>query len=853
MSYTASCGRVGARLANDLLSRPLLVGVALALGLLGCGAKDEAGPLIAELGGLTVRVTPRPARVEILAPDGALLFDGLPGGKVADGSVPHVGVAMRRARAVYQFQVGAFLIDEVEADPWAGVTTLGDLRLDEEGGRAIRFSLLGTGGVHLGEGSVAESGQGQLTLTFTAVDPGEGNQSGGAGPNRLSVGFGCGPTEHFIGLGGQSFDVDHRGQTVPIWVQEDGIGKDDDSGEPTIWPLMGNRHTTHSPMPIFLSSRGYALLLDTTYRSIFALCSESDEVARVEAWEGTARLHFFYGPSPKEAIGRLTGHLGRPDLPPPFAFAPWLDAIFGEENVLRVAERLRAEGVPVSAIWSEDWRGGEDDGTGYTLMEDWRLDRTLYPNFELLVEELHSMGIKLLTYNNTFLEVGVDVWDEVESGGYFIHKSPGEPYLFTNHKFQDSSLLDLTNPAAWDWAKEVYREGLLLGSSGWMADFAEWMPHNALLHSGVDAEGYHNVYPVDYQRLNRELFDEQYAEDGVDRLFFVRSAYLGTQPLVSVFWAGDQQTDFSLGDGLPSVIPIGLGLGVTGIPYYGHDIAGYMSQMTRPTTKELWFRWASLGALSPVMRTHHGKSARQNWSWESDQETIDHLRRWATLHIRLFPYLYSMAREAADTGMPMMRTLALHYPDWELGWTLTDQYLLGDRILVAPVVAEGATSRTVDLPGGVFYPLLGGGAVEIPENGGQVTVDAPITECPAFVPAGGILVLLPEGVHTLSVDTTNDATGVVSHLDAGDDREVWLYPGGSGTFAEVDGLTYSWESEDLLMPVLSVTRDGEELTVVDQSVVFYGPGTLTVNGTATFQAVGGDPGRTLVVRFLGSP
>jgi alpha-glucosidase (family GH31 glycosyl hydrolase) len=275
--------------------------------------------------------------------------------------------------------------------------------------------------------------------------------------------------------------------------------------------------------------------------------------------------------------------------------------------------------------------------------------------------------------------------------------------------------------------------------------------------------------------------------------------------------------------------------------------------MTRPTTKELWFRWASFGALSPVMRTHHGKSARENWSWESDAETIAHLRRWARLHLRLFPYLYGLAKEAVDTGLPLMRTLALHYPDWEPGWTLTDEYLLGDRILVAPVVAAGAASRVVDLPEGIFYPLEGGEAVEIPAGGGSVTVDAPITECPAFVPAGAVLVLLPEGVNTLSADTTNDATGIVSHLDVGDDRELWLYPRGSGSFTEVEGLSYDWQADDLLGPVTSVTLDGSALEVSGGAVSFTGNGTLTVNGAASLVVSGGDPGRRMVVRFLGNP
>ena len=337
-----------------------------------------------------------------------------------------------------------------------------------------------------------------------------------------------------------------------------------------------------------------------------------------------------------------------------------------------------------------------------------------------------------------------------------------------------------------------------------------------------------------------------YAEDGVERLFFVRSAYLGSQPLVSVIWAGDQQTDFTAGDGLKSVIPMGIGLGVTGFPYYGHDIAGYMSQLTQPTTRELFYRWVSLGALSPVMRTHHGKSAAENWNWETDAETTAHFARWADLHIRLYPYLYGLAAQAADSGLPMMRALALEYPDWDLAWSIRDQFLLGDRILVAPVVEAGATSRTVDLPEGSWYPLLGGDSQTIGAGGDAITVDAPVEECPAFVPAGTVLVLLPEGVDTL---TSADATDVVTLADVGDDREVWLWPGGDSDWTEADGLAYTWSATGWTGPANTVTWNGAPATLTNDTVTVTGTGTLEVDSTATLEVTGGSATRQLVIRF----
>jgi alpha-glucosidase (family GH31 glycosyl hydrolase) len=842
----AGRGCAGARAALATLA---LAGLALA----GCGSPAPP-PLETTLGGLGVRVESRPARLVITAPDGAVLLDGLPGGKAGSAETPpHVAAAVRHAEATYEMSFGSFRITEPDPGPWRGVTELVDAT---ESAGVVTFGLKGEGG-RLGDATISSDGDGRLAITLTAAP---------VDVTRVSVAFACpgrpGQPPAFLGFGGQSWDVDHGGKTVPLWVQEDGLGKEaTDDYDLGLWQVTGRRHSTHTPMPIYLSDQGYALLLETNVRSTFAMCSESTEVVRIEVWEPVMRLRLFYGPSPREALTRLTAHLGRPAVPPAFAFAPWHDAIFGSANVRRVAQKLRDEGIPSSVIWTEDWRGGADDGAGYTLSEEWDVSRDLYPDFEQLAADLHGLGYKLLTYNNTFLTSDASIYAEAVSLGHSIKTASGDPYLFVSGKFVDTSLVDLSSPAAWAWTKEHYARGLALGADGWMADFAEWLPTDAVLASGESAALRHNLYPVDFQRLNREVLDEAFAADGVERLFFVRSAYLGSQPLVSVVWAGDQQTDFSPGDGLPSVIPMGIGLGVTGFPYYGHDIGGYMSQFAKPTTKELWFRWASLGALSPVMRTHHGKSARKNWSWESDAETIAHMKRWATLHLRLFPYLWALAHEAAQTGVPMMRAIALEHPTWRDGWRLDDQYLLGDRILVAPVVTEGATTRTVRLPEGTWYPLLasaaspGDDAVVVTPGFGEVEVAAPVEECPAFVPAGTVLVLLPEGVDT--VVAADAASGAVTLADAGDDREVWLYPGGEGAFAEVGGLAYTWSATGLEWPTITATWNGAPATFTSGAVTVTGPGTLVVEGASgtsgTLVVDGGAPDRVLTVRLRRVP
>lgn len=810
--------------------------LALSAANFGCSGDDITSnerPLVAELAGLTVEVTPAPARLVVRDGD-LVLFDGLAGAAVPeDARIPEVGVALRQADADYETLYGSFKIEETDALPWRGVSRFANLRHE---GDAVTFDLRDATGI-VATAELRAAAERHLAVTVTAADPSH---------NRVSVATDCAPDEHFLGFGGQSFDVDHRGQTVPLWVQEDGIGKAEIDAYIGLWFLEGRRHSTHTPMPIYVSSRGYALALDTPYRSIFAMCSDDEDAVRIEAWEGEARLHLFAGPSPLEAIERVTAWTGRPDLPPPHAFAPWIDAIYGEDEVRRVAQKLRAEDVPVSVIWTEDWRGAKPAGDGWVLDEDWEVDRELYPDFEGLAADLHHEGFEFLIYHNSFLDSTVPVYDEAVELGHTIRDESGAPYLFEGVKFHPTTMLDLSSPDAVAWAKQKYRDSLELGADGYMADFAEWLPHDAVLASGEDALARHNLYPVDWQRLNRELFAEMQAEDGRERLFFVRSAYLGSQPLVSVVWAGDQQTDFSRGDGYPSVIPMGIGLGVTGFPYYGHDIGGYMSQGTEPTTRELWFRWVTLGALTPVMRTHHGREALVNWDWESDAASTAHFRRWARLHMQLWPYLYEHARRASATGAPMFRPLALDHPDFEPGWTATDQFLLGDRIVVAPVVEEGATRREVALPPGDFYPLLGGAPAS-----GTIMAEAGIEDIPAFVPAGTVLVLLPPEVDTASeVGATSEAVTLAS---VGDDRELWLYPGGSSSFTEDERLGYAWSAGSLAAPPTAATFDGAPVELANDggwlTAEVVGPGTLTFDDGSALAIDGGAADRRIRVRL----
>lgn len=822
---------------------------ALAFTALGCRLEPLATPETVEpalaQGGFEVDLVGE--RLVVASSDGRVLLDGLaPAAADPATGAPAGGVALLERTTTWEMQFGAFKPTEVQGGPTLTASDLrvaspGVLEATSEAGVLARFVL-----------STPEEGHLAIEL-----EPGDA-------PGRdLSLGFRCEEGEAFGGFGAQTAQFDHRGERFFTWVQEQGIGKDATDDYEGVWPLVGRKHSSHIPIPQYLSNRGFVFTTQTDRRTIFDLCKTSPDAFRVEVTL-PATLHVFDGPSPAAALERASATFGRPRMPPKVAFAPWGDAIYGSDNVRRVAQKLRDEQIPISVLWTEDWKGAFQDGDNYTLEEEWEVDPDVYPDLPTLADDLHALGFHFHVYFNPFVYEGTKAWSETAPNGWLVERADGTPYTFTGAKFDPTSVLDVDHPDARAWAVDKMRAAIALGADGWMHDFAEWLPADAVTYAGV-GDDRHNPYPVRWQELAREAIDGAPDAATAGRTFFVRSGWFGTPAIADVVWAGDQRTSFDADDGLPTIVPIGIGLGVVGISTYGHDIAGYQSSTNAGSTEELWYRWAALGAWSPVMRTHHGAQPGGNWDWEKDAGTIAHWKRMCELHMALVPYMEGLALRASQTGLPIWRGLALDAPSDPVAWTIIDEVFVGDHVLVAPVSAPGQTSRDVYLPSGVYYPWEGGAAVVGPAT---VAAAAPITEIPVFARAGAVVPTYPPGVMTL----VNGSPEVPDHTSVGDDRVVHVFLGGSGAFTEAGGLTYELsqgaQASEGALPeaVSSLTWEGALLPAcgdeADHDCVAFdgartearvtGPGTLTFVGAsgelATLVVGGGAADRRLFVR-----
>lgn len=537
-----------------------------------------------------------------------------------------------------------------------------------------------------------------------------------------SLRFRCDPDAHFLGLGEQYNQVDHRGRRVPLFVSEQGIGRDPERPN----PFAGNHDTTYFPVPFFLDPRGHGLAVDTSARVEMDLCAADPSVYAIDvAQPEPLTLHLYTGPTVPDVVRVWTQRQGRAAGVPRWAAeGVWLGEQGGPAEVRAAVARARAADIPVAAVWSQDWLGRREFGMGNVgVRYRWSVDETLYPDLPGLIRELDQQGIRFLGYFNPFLVPEQDLFEPAVRQGFIARTATGEPYTFVISVLT-GGVVDLSNPAAVDWFKGYARAATGLGIAGWMQDFGEWLPVDARIHTG-DAARFHNDYPTAWQRAAREALEA--TRPGGDWILLARSGWLGTAHAAQVVWAGDQECRWDEHDGIKTVIPAMTSLGLAGIGWVTHDVAGFSGG---PSTKELYQRWTELAAFTPIFRTHEGLRRADNWSWDRDAETTAHFARFARVHRALAPTFLALGEAHRATGMPIVRSMALAFPADPRMLTVLDQYMVGDALLVAPVLDEGATARSVILPAGRWYDVWD--PARVYEGGGSVRVEAPIGRPPVF-------------------------------------------------------------------------------------------------------------------------
>ena len=578
--------------------------------------------------------------------------------------------------------------------------------------------------------------------------------------NRFYLTFKTAPEEHYYGCGETFSEFDLKGQRVRIWVaehqnlrrlekkmarlaaqnaagsgvqpagsaaQEDRIidtaaGPEPEPATPALLPF--EEYESYYAQPTFTSSGKWALHVRGTSFMAFDFTKEGQ--ITLELWQD-AEILLLEADNFTELSRKLSEELGTVPELPDWVFDGVIPGIQkGPEVIEEKLAACRAHGVPVAGIWCQDWCGCRRTGFGYQVMWNWEYDPALYPDLPARIAEWKAQGVRFLGYINPFLAIEKGLYREASAKGYCVKDREGKDYLVTITTFP-AAMIDLSNPEAYEWYKEVIKKNMIgIGMGGWMADFGEYLPCDAVLYDGSDPMLAHNSWPARWAQLNREALEETGTLGEI--FFFTRAGSAGTIRNSTMMWTGDQHVDWSMDDGPASVIPATLSLAMSGYGFAHSDFGGYTTTEFMTRSRELLMRWEEMNVFSPLMRGHEGNQPDRNVQFDADPELLDHLAHCARIHVHLKPYLKELIREEAASGTPVMRPLFYHY-DEPSAYTEKYEYLLGRDLLVAPVVEKGAIDRQVYLPNDNWIHLFTGQKY----NGGIVRVEAPIGQPPVFI------------------------------------------------------------------------------------------------------------------------
>jgi len=513
-------------------------------------------------------------------------------------------------------------------------------------------------------------------------------------------------------------------------------------------------HGARVAIPWLIGSSGWALFIHQPHGAFDLTGSDGKFVPKSPEQLFPLDIFLVSASDPKTIMSeyaRLTGH---PEMPPLWSFGYQQShrTLASREEILSEAKMFRDKKLPCDALIYL--------GTGFcpsgwnTENGSFEWNKRVFPDPKKMLSELHEEHFKVVLH-------AVILTDE-------LHGRAHDPCNVTRFDEAEAGCY-------WDAHRKDFAEGV----DGWWPDEGD---------------------PLDIKsRLARnQLYWEGPQIDRPNERPYAlhRNGYAGMQRYASFLWSGDV---FSTWETLKTHIPVAINTGLTGIPYWGTDIGGFVP--TKEFTAELYLRWFQFGAFCPLFRCH-GRTwkLRLPWGWNTgdpgpveirnyegaatpdpsqlhDERVEPICRKYLELRYRLLPYLYSAVRECAATGMPILRSLWLHYPDDPKAVACGDEYLWGKDILIAPVVEKGATSRQVYLPQGGWYDFWTGDRVE---GGREITRPVNLETIPIYVRAGAVV---PFGPVKQFVEEKSDQPLSIS-----------IYPGSNGSFLlyEDDGKSFDY-------------------------------------------------------------
>lgn len=503
------------------------------------------------------------------------------------------------------------------------------------------------------------------------------------------------------------------------------------------------QRNTQATVPFVLSNRGYGFLWNNP--AIGQVTFANNETK----WEArdTDQLDFWVtaADSPAQTVENYTAATGKVPMMPKFASGFWQCKLRykTQEELLKAAHEYKDKGLPINVIVIDFFH--------WPNQGEWKFDPKYWPDPKGMVDELKQIGIKLMVSIWPTVDVNSENYDEMNDKGYLVRSE--RMYQDSYHFMGNETFFDATNPGArkyvWDKAKQNYYDN---GVRMFWLDEAE--PEYGFMYDFDHFRYYQgpalklsNVYPLEYAKA---FYEGQKAAGQKDIVNLVRCVWAGSQKYGVVLWSGDVHSTF---ESLQKQVVAGLNAGLSGISWWTTDIGGFTGgNVHDPQFHELLTRWFQFRTFCPVMRLHGFREPAEqtiehadrmfnqpfgsgafNEIYKYPRPTYEILRKYLFMREAIRPYVMEQMKEAHTDGTPVMRPLFYDFAKDGQTWDISDEYMFGPDVLVAPILHAGQTKRDVYLPASEDWIDVN---TKQTYHGGQtVTVDCPIDTLPLFTRA----------------------------------------------------------------------------------------------------------------------
>lgn len=556
-----------------------------------------------------------------------------------------------------------------------------------------------------------------------------------------------------------------------------------------------NRHgpTGTIVMPFWLSTRNYGVYIDNAGLASIDAGESNPKVLEYNSRAGNLAYYVFLGDSMAQVLDSYTAVVGRPALAPRWTLGT-MQSRFGYRSFSEVQEIIdgfRSRAIPLDTVILDlDWFGrGTMGNLDFDKTDKW-------PNPVESMAAIHQQGIKIIPITEPQVTgLSYNAPEAMAKGLFARAKDDRMPYATDVWWIANNApvyLLDFTRAETRAWWGEKHRKLMVdYHFDGFWQDLNE--PEGGrggMRFAGGTLAEVQNVAALQMNRALAEGMEKNIP--GARPFIMSRSGFVGMQKYGAGTWSGDVGSNWPTFSRQPM---IGLHMSLSGVPYWNSDVGGYGGE----TTPELYLRWCQFAFFNPIYRPHAAHMAREPWAFGPKVEEA--VRKLLLLRSRLVPYYYTTARAAYDTGTPMMRPLVLDWPDDPAVRDLADQFLYGPALMAAPMLEDGATSRTVHLPAGTWYDWFAGTRLD---GGKEIVQSVPLDQFAMFVRAPAIIPMGPEVMRT--DERPLDEVTLRAYLPADAAKA-------EGELYEDDGLTLAYQQNACARTRFTLERAAGKLTL----------------------------------------